>query len=79
MEPVHPRFVPDAGLDRAAMEALQRDLAETAVVGDDRYLHDADTALGEPAGEPRRVRVLDVAGEQFVADGEQGGAHQAGR
>jgi deoxyribonuclease V len=35
MEPVHPRFVPDAGLDREAMEALQRDLAKTAVFGDD--------------------------------------------
>jgi len=35
MEPVRPEFVPDPSLDREAMEALQLDIAETAVFSDD--------------------------------------------
>ncbi|WP_299263106.1 endonuclease V [Halorientalis sp.] len=35
MEPVHPEFVPDASLDRAEMEALQREIAERATFEDD--------------------------------------------
>jgi len=35
MKPVHPEFAPDASLSREEMEALQRDIAETAVFEDD--------------------------------------------
>jgi deoxyribonuclease V len=35
MEPARPEFVPDPSLDREAMEALQREIAETAVFADD--------------------------------------------
>jgi len=35
MEPAHPEFVPDAGLRREEMEALQREIAGLAVFADD--------------------------------------------
>jgi deoxyribonuclease V len=35
MDPVRPAFVPDPALDRAAMEAMQFDIAEAAVFADD--------------------------------------------
>ena len=35
MDPVRPEFVPDPALDRAAMEAMQFDIAEAAVFADD--------------------------------------------
>jgi len=38
------------------------------LVGDDADLSNPDAAVGQAAGQPGRVRVLDVAGEQFVAD-----------
>lgn len=65
MEVVRPDFVPDPALDRAAMEQLQRDIADAAVFTDDLPV------------DPERVR---VAGNRrqttfdALATGDDGGA-----
>jgi deoxyribonuclease V len=78
MEPVRPEFVPDASLDRAEMERLQDDIAETAVFADD-FPFDADAVCrthdaeqqrlgvdGAPSGSPVVVGV----DQSFVDDGQ---------
>jgi len=78
MEPVRPEFVPDASLDRAEMERLQDDIAETAVFADD-FAFDADAVCrthdaeqqrlgvdGTPSGSPVVVGV----DQSFVDDGQ---------
>jgi len=59
MTPVRPEFVPDPSLSRDEMEALQRDIAETAVFADDLAF--------DPAG----VRVGGVGGGGGSGDGTQ--------
>lgn len=71
MEPVHPEFVPDPGLDRETMAAQQRDIAEAAVFADD--LDVAPSAVcGDKAGladgrEPPLVAGVDQAFEGETA------------
>ena len=60
MEPVHPEFVPDASLDREAMEALQRDIADRAVFADDFAFDPAGVCRERDAGQQR---LGDAAGE----------------
>jgi deoxyribonuclease V len=52
MDVERPEFLPDASADRTEMEALQRDIAEVAVFGDDvafdlESLSDAESSAGE--------------------------------
>ncbi|MFT4891111.1 MAG: deoxyribonuclease V [Halobacteriales archaeon] len=49
MDPVRPEFVPDAALDREAMEALQREVAAAAVFEDD-FAFDPDRVRTTPPG-----------------------------
>jgi deoxyribonuclease V len=63
MEPVHPEFVPDASLDREAMEALQRDIADRAVFADDFAFDPAGVCRERDAGQQR---LGDAAGEASV-------------
>ncbi|MFB6266327.1 MAG: endonuclease V [Halodesulfurarchaeum sp.] len=48
MEPVRQSFLPDPGMDRPAMEEMQRDIAETATFEDDHGLDPEAIALSEP-------------------------------
>jgi deoxyribonuclease V len=69
MEPVHPEFVPDPGLDRETMEALQRDIAEAAVFEDDLGVDPAAvcaTASGRADGREAPL----VAGVDQAFDGD---------
>ena len=47
MHPVRPEFVPDPSLSRTEMEALQRDIATTAVFADDLDFDPLSTRFGE--------------------------------
>ncbi|AUX07735.1 endonuclease V [Halalkaliarchaeum desulfuricum] len=48
MKPVRPQFVPEPGLDREEMLALQRELTAAAVFEDDLSFSPAEVALVEP-------------------------------
>ncbi|CDK40965.1 hypothetical protein BN903_26 [Halorubrum sp. AJ67] len=50
-----------------------RDLGD--LVRDDRHASDADAPGVEAVAEPGRVRVLGVADEELVPDGDDGGVH----
>ncbi len=58
MDPVRPAFVPEGGLDRAAMEALQRDIAAAATFADDA---------------PRLAEICAPGGAGQAPDGADGG------
>jgi deoxyribonuclease V len=67
--PVHPEFVPDATLSRDSMEALQREIADTARFEDDLGFDPADVAIDGPvdatpaASGGTSVTTLDTNGE----------------
>jgi deoxyribonuclease V len=54
MEPVHPTFVPDAGLDRDEMEALQREIAAQAVFEDD-FVFDPNRVCADRESEQQEL------------------------
>jgi deoxyribonuclease V len=64
MEVVRPRFEPDPGLSRAAMEDLQRELAAEATFADDLPFDPAAVGVDAPlslAGDAPTQRTLDTA------------------
>ncbi len=77
MEPVRPEFVPDPALDRAEMEAMQLEIAESAVFADDLPvdpgrvcagpLDDSTNGDGEGTREPPLVAGVDQAFDGDVA------------
>jgi deoxyribonuclease V len=69
MEPVRPEFVPDPGLDRETMEALQRDIAEAAVFADDLDVDPATVPSPTADGDSALVAGVDQAfdGETAVS------------
>jgi len=64
MEPVHPEFVPDASLDREAMERLQRDIADRAVFADDLGFDPASVGRERDADQQR----LGATDDRDIAD-----------
>lgn len=46
--PVRPRFVPESGLDREGMHALQQEISSVATFADDLPFHPSAVELGEP-------------------------------
>jgi len=70
MTPVNPEFVPDPSLSRDDMEALQRDIAETAVFADDLSFDPASVRVGgtdRAATDGTQAR-LDTAGDVAASD-----------
>ncbi|WP_435098017.1 endonuclease V [Halarchaeum sp. P4] len=51
MDLERPDYLPDPALSAEEMEAMQRDIADTAVFADDHGLDPADVALSEPVAE----------------------------
>jgi deoxyribonuclease V len=70
MDPVRPDLVPDPGLDREAMEALQRDIAALAVFDDDLPF-DPATVTG---GDVPLSAVTDAAGALPGGPDDRGGS-----
>ncbi len=71
MDPVRPRFVPDAELSREEMEQLQRDIAETAVFTDDVPIDSSRLSNPLAASASEEVPPI-VAGvdQSFLQDGD---------
>ena len=67
--PVRPQFVPDPGLDREEMLALQRELAATAVFEDSLSFSPTDVALVEPIQFEGPIRLGDHTLASF-SDGD---------
>ncbi|WP_201289574.1 endonuclease V [Halobaculum saliterrae] len=72
-EPVRPEFLPDPALDREAMEALQRDIADAARFADDLRFDPADVSLDTPgmgfdAGPPSETALVAGVDQAFLDD-----------
>lgn len=70
MRHAHPEFVPDPSLSHEAMEALQRDIAETARFEDDLGFDPSVVTLGEGAadGAPADAPVVVGVDQAFLDD-----------
>ncbi|WP_135365176.1 endonuclease V [Halosimplex halophilum] len=70
MEVVRPEFVPDASLSREDMEALQREIAGSAVFEDDLPFDAASVCGGDAATEADQTSLADAgeSGEPAAAD-----------